>query len=352
MTSKAAKMRAQLTKMQANREDFETTKRDLEVQVNRGKNNFGKIQRGLKNNEIVDAPIETVEEVSPHPPTGKKGHGNISPKGRNAHTYSTMKPNANDAENSQNAEGNNQITIPSGVRVSDWCYTAPLDSQPPMVKSNEVYEKIRPLGRGAFGDVYLVKNTEDNKLFANKTIFSNKESELKEVLREVKFLRSNRHPCIVDIHDVFVTAQPRVLNIILSYCEAGDLAKVISSSRKSRINIPESQIIKWTMQIGLALHFLHENGILHRDLKPNNVMLTEGGDLVKVADFGLACDTAVDVIGSNEAGTPCYTAPEMIQNMAYSFPTDCFSFGVMLHEFLRYGFFDSEEQYFTVQQAC
>jgi serine/threonine protein kinase len=85
--------------------------------------------------------------------------------------------------------------------------------------------------------------------FANKTMLAEREADMKEMLREVKFLRMNRHPCIIDIHDGFITAQPRVLNIICSYCEAGDLAKVIASSRKTRTNIPETQIVKWSMQV-------------------------------------------------------------------------------------------------------
>ena len=113
---------------------------------------------------------------------------------------------------------------------------------------------------------------------------------------------------------------------------------MIKSNKKSKSSIPEGQITKWVIQIGLALHFLHENGIIHRDLKPCNVMLTEGGELVKVVDFGLALDVSDrdNSTGSTttEAGTPYYTSPEMIQSLPCSFPTDCWSFGVMLHELL------------------
>jgi serine/threonine protein kinase len=72
-----------------------------------------------------------------------------------------------------------------------------------------VYEKVRLLGRGSFGDVYLVRNSEDKKVFANKTIFCDKESQMVETMREVQFLRRNRHPCIIDLHDGFITMQPR-----------------------------------------------------------------------------------------------------------------------------------------------
>jgi NIMA (never in mitosis gene a)-related kinase len=74
----------------------------------------------------------------------------------------------------------------------------------------------------------------------------------------------------------------------MHYCESGTLASVISSAKKNRSSIPEAQLSKWFIQLLLALNFLHSNHTLHRDLKPMNVMLTEGGELLKVADFGLA----------------------------------------------------------------
>ena len=156
------------------------------------------------------------------------------------------------------------------------------------MKTNTVYETIRLLGRGAFGDVNLVKCIENNRLFAMKTIFTEREVDMKDTLREVRFLRMNRHPCIIDVHDGFMTSQPRMLFIVMPYCEGGDLDSVIKAAKKNKSIIQEDKIIKWIIQIGLGLHFLHENGVVHRDLKPNNIMLTEGGDLIKLVDFGLA----------------------------------------------------------------
>ncbi|NBV72371.1 MAG: hypothetical protein EBR60_10110, partial [Burkholderiaceae bacterium] len=57
--------------------------------------------------------------------------------------------------------------------------------------------------------------------------------------------------------------------------------------RKNKSSVPEAQVTKWCLQIAMAMAFLHESGVLHRDLKPNNVMLTEGGETIKVCDFGL-----------------------------------------------------------------
>ena len=121
-----------------------------------------------------------------------------------------------------------------------------------------------------------------------KTIFTEREIDMKDTLREVRFLRQNRHPCIIDVYDGFMTSQPRMLYIIMPYCEGGDLDTVIKNAKKSRTPISEEKIVRWVIQIGLGIHFLHENSVVHRDLKPNNIMLLEGGDLIKIVDFGLA----------------------------------------------------------------
>jgi serine/threonine protein kinase len=94
-----------------------------------------------------------------------------------------------------------------------------------------------------------VKNIEDNKLFACKTIYCEKEEYLTESLKEVRFLRSNRHPAIIDVHDCFITAQPRVLYIVMSYCETSTIAKVISTHKKNSTTISEKSITNWVMQV-------------------------------------------------------------------------------------------------------
>jgi serine/threonine protein kinase len=69
---------------------------------------------------------------------------------------------------------------------------------------------------------------------------------------------------ITDVYDGFITTHPRLLCIVMPYCEGGDLNLIIKNTKKIKSFIPEEKILKWIFQIGVAIHFLHENGIIHR----------------------------------------------------------------------------------------
>lgn len=80
----------------------------------------------------------------------------------------------------------------------------------------------------------------------------------------------------------------------MPYCEAGDIGKVISTHRKSNQSIPEAQVLRWMTQVALGLEHVHAARVVHRDLKPVNVLLAEGGAQAKIADFGLAIQLTED----------------------------------------------------------
>jgi hypothetical protein len=151
MTSKAQKLRAQLGKINEKHDEFERNRKELEAEMARGRENMGKIKRGLRNNEILEEPI--LDIPSPH-------EVNTTPKRQTQNRFKKTAPIPTVDSNPTET-----ITIPNGVRVSDWCFNGALDSMPPVVKSNEIYENIRLLGRGSYGAVYLVKNVDDNKKY-------------------------------------------------------------------------------------------------------------------------------------------------------------------------------------------
>jgi hypothetical protein len=154
--SKTAKMRDRISHIaDKSREEFEMKMKELEGEMNKGRSNYSKIQRGLKNNEVINDPT-LVTEFENHSPSKIK-----TVKSSNTLKKPLATPVASFNEKALQDPAN---FMPSGLRVSDWCFNGQLDSSPPVVKINEVYESIRPLGRGAFGDVYLVKNIDDNKL--------------------------------------------------------------------------------------------------------------------------------------------------------------------------------------------
>ena len=208
--SEAQKLREKLANMNKEREGFESRTKELENHMELGFGHLEKIEKGIKNKKLNpellqinvndDPLLSSLNPKSPAPmkTPGKKDLYNVSLK--------ASSPMPSQLDGMRVVES---FVMPPGLRVSDWCFVGSLDSTPPVVKSHDIYENIRLLGRGSFGDVYLVKNKEDNRMFANKTIFCEKEKYMTETLIEVQFMRKNRHPCIIDIHDGFITAQPR-----------------------------------------------------------------------------------------------------------------------------------------------
>lgn len=173
--SKAQQMRDKLANIaEKSRTEFEMKKRDLEAEMAKGRANMFNIKKGLKNNEIIDQPFANDMGITPmdsfsnqHTPkknltrsTTKKFNNGVGGGRMGEHTPSASQINI--ISPSHNVDPS--ILMPTGLRVSDWCFTGSYDSMPPIVKINNVYENVRPLGRGTFGDVYLVKNVDDNKL--------------------------------------------------------------------------------------------------------------------------------------------------------------------------------------------
>lgn len=175
--SKTDKLRGKLANMQKQREEFEQQKRELEAQMHIGRQNMGKIQKSVKTNfmhdtiqlETSDIPTKSGEpsQKTPGNSIGAKKKSNMNVK-----SATSPMPSARDVTGGANSSTSvasdgtvaANLIMPTGPRVSDWCYVSPLDSLPPIVKSRDLYENIRLLGRGSFGEVNLVKNVEDNKL--------------------------------------------------------------------------------------------------------------------------------------------------------------------------------------------
>ena len=198
------------------------------------------------------------------------------------------------------------------------------------------YKSLRLLGRGSFGTVTLVKDVRDGRLFALKRIRSTSDSSMKHTRDEIEIMqRIEHHPNVVHLVDVFMSAGAAEVCLLMTYCDSGDLAQLLSAKHRERGRVSEPQALSWAAQIAFALDHLRRHQLVHRDLKPENVMLSDHQTVARIADFGLAVHVAdPDASLRAEVGTPLYTSPEIFGNEQYDYSTDMWSFGVVLYETL------------------
>ena len=127
------------------------------------------------------------------------------------------------------------------------------------------------------------------------------------------------------------------LNIVMVYCDGGDIYTKIKSAKGK--NFPENTIVDWLVQMALALLYLHERKILHRDMKTQNIFLKNGK--IRLGDFGIAkvLDSTRD-FANTCIGTPYYMSPELFKNQPYSYKSDVWALGCVLYEMcnLRHAF--------------
>jgi len=199
------------------------------------------------------------------------------------------------------------------------------------------YEVVRELGKGAMGIVYLAKDPLIGRLVALKTIRlqNNDDDEAKEFqqrfVREAQAAGILNHPSIVTVHDIGQDDTTGVSFIAMEYVEGQNLKEVLSQGRP----IGFEQIGEIIAQVAEALDFAHAKGIVHRDVKPANIILLESMR-AKITDFGIAKITSGGNLTTTGQflGTPNYMAPEQIKGAPVDGRTDIFSLGICLYECL------------------
>lgn len=200
------------------------------------------------------------------------------------------------------------------------------------------YEVVRELGKGAMGIVYLAKDPLIGRLVALKTIrpaAHSDDDDTKEFqqrfVREAQAAGILNHPAIVTVHDIGQDEATGVSFIAMEYVEGQNLKEVLSQGRP----LTFEQIGDIIAQIADALDFAHAKGIVHRDVKPANIILLEGLR-AKITDFGIAKIASGGNLTSTGQflGTPNYMAPEQIKGAPVDGRTDIFSLGICLYECL------------------
>ena len=187
------------------------------------------------------------------------------------------------------------------------------------------YKIISTIGSGGFGTVYLAEDTWINKRVALK-VPHRQNLNFSELLREPRLLATLDHPNIVAI--TTAEKQDDVFFIVMEYVHGDTLEAVIGANGALDVD----RAVDYAIQIGKAMEYAHQQGIIHRDLRPSNVLVSESGTL-KVADFGTSRFLELAARGTTVIGSPPYMAPEQFQGEAV-FASDLYSFGITLYQML------------------
>ncbi|KIJ54808.1 hypothetical protein M422DRAFT_240892 [Sphaerobolus stellatus SS14] len=223
--------------------------------------------------------------------------------------------------------------------------SSPLDSGSGLAQ----YQLGDSLGKGAFGQVYRALNWATGETVAVKQIDLKNipRSELGEIMSEIDLLKNLNHPNIVKYKGFVKTRE--YLNIILEYCENGSLHNICKRFGK----FPENLVAVYISQVLEGLVYLHDQGVIHRDIKGANILTNKDG-CVKLADFGVASTTTAVVNDQAVVGSPYWMAPEVIEQSGATTASDIWSVGCVVIELLEgkppYHFLDPMPALFRIVQ--
>ena len=190
---------------------------------------------------------------------------------------------------------------------------------------------LAQLGKGSFGEVYLVQKTNSEEKYAMKVLRKERimgQNLLKYAIAERNVLSLSHHPFIVKLNFAFQTSTK--LFLILEYCPNGDLAKHLLIEKR----FSEQRAKFYLCEVLLALENLHQRDIIFRDLKPDNVVLDSEGHC-KLTDFGLSKEGVIESkYAQSFCGSIAYLAPEMLKKQGHGKAIDWYLLGVLFYEML------------------
>lgn len=187
------------------------------------------------------------------------------------------------------------------------------------------YKILSPLGSGGFGAVYLAKDTWIDKDVAIK-VPHKQNLNFTELLREPRLLAALDHPNIVSI--TTAEKEDQLFFIVMEYVDGKTLDDLIAEKAPLETAI----VVNYTKQIAKAVDHAHQQGVIHRDLRPPNMLVSEA-DVLKVTDFGTSRFLEIAAHGTTVIGSPPYMAPEQFAGKAV-FASDLYSLGITMYQML------------------
>ena len=197
-----------------------------------------------------------------------------------------------------------------------------------MIRNYQIIEKI---GKGTFGIVYKVKKFNDPFIYVIKQISLEglTDFQINQVYSEVKILSLIKSKYVVKYYESFL--EDDNLNIVMEYCDNGDLNNYLNEQKKKNKPLKEDLIWKIFIKITLGLTTIHKMKILHRDLKSLNIFLKKDME-IKIGDLGVAKELNQASFANTIIGTPYYLSPEMCEDKPYNQKSDVWALGVILYE--------------------
>uniref|UniRef100_A0A671S461 Serine/threonine-protein kinase 32A-like n=1 Tax=Sinocyclocheilus anshuiensis TaxID=1608454 RepID=A0A671S461_9TELE len=198
------------------------------------------------------------------------------------------------------------------------------------------FQILRAIGKGSFGKVCIVQKKDTKKMYAMKYMNKLKcveRNEVRNVFKELQIMQNLEHPFLVNFWYSFQDEEDMFM--VVDLLLGGDLRYHLQQN----VHFTESTVKHYVCEIALALHYLCNKRIIHRDIKPDNILLDEHGH-AHLTDFNIAAIVKEDLKATSIAGTKPYMAPELFQSFegtrpGYSFAVDWWSLGITAYELLR-----------------
>ena len=198
--------------------------------------------------------------------------------------------------------------------------------------NGQEYLIISELGKGGNGQVFKVQNKKDKKYYAMKKISIEylNEKEIEMIENEAKILSSIDSEYIVKYYDS--SKESKTFYILMEYCQGSDLKKYINNFKERKDLIKEKIIYKIILELCLGIKKIHDNNLIHRDFKPENLFISEGYN-IKIGDFGISKQLDPNnKYAKTYVGTNNYMAPEVIKGEKYNNKVDIWALGCIIYE--------------------